>query len=500
MPNARESRGPAPQRSLGLRHYQLYLSLRYLRSRFSALAALLSITFGVAVMLILLGIMGGYSETLRELIRGQESHIIIVGPGPYTITRVARLEVLLHTVPNVRATAPFIETMAMYRTSQFNPCQLRGIQPEKQIEVSNLGECVLRPEELESVLGDLGLLADVTTPPLRSGDPRATEAVDRVLHRPGRKPLGAEEMQRFFQRDFAMDLLERLNPSIVPELEGRAPPALLVGIQLLLDREMLLGQLVTLVTAKAGTGTPNATHFLVAGAFRTGDFELDSKAFTTHVDTLKNMLDLYDPTANSSRWSGVRVLLADLSRLGETTSAIENLLKKSPPYDTLSVHSWEDLRRILLQAVKAEKWVNYFLLVLLLSFASVMVLLMLTLTVIEKTRDIGVLLALGATPGGVTRIFLANGLALSLTGTALGLVSGYVFCLFINPIHDWIFTHTGLRLFDPQIYHMDRIPIAIRVTDIASSVAPPIVFGLLASLVPALWASRRDPIKAIHYA
>jgi lipoprotein-releasing system permease protein len=81
----------------------------------------------------------------------------------------------------------------------------------------------------------------------------------------------------------------------------------------------------------------------------------------------------------------------------------------------------------------------------------------------------------------------------------LGLAGGYVFCLYINPIHDWIYLQTGLRLFPAEIYHMDRIPVAFHLSDLLLSILPAVKFGFIASLIPAIWASRRDPIKAIHY-
>ena len=80
-----------------------------------------------------------------------------------------------------------------------------------------------------------------------------------------------------------------------------------------------------------------------------------------------------------------------------------------------------------------------------------------------------------------------------------GLALGYAFCLNINDIHDWVYNVSGISLFPPDVYDMDRIPIAFQFADALLSVAPALALGFLASLVPALWASRRDPIKAIHY-
>jgi len=481
-------------------YYELHLSLRYLRSRFSSVAALLSVTFGVAVILIVLSIMGGYMLVLRQIIRGQESDII-VGSFPFGVTDVVELEERIRGVENVEATAPFIETLAMYRSGRFNPCQLRGISPAKQVLVSSLGQYVLRPAELDRVLADLeigapagaAVSAGLPPPPRR----QPTRRIDETLFDPAREALRPEEVEHFFDADFGRDLLQKRNPSMIAALAGEVPSPALVGIHMLLDQQVFLGQIITIVTVKPGESEPIEEMLLVAGAFKTGDYEADSQAMYVDVDMLKNLLGLFDPELNSYRYSGVRVKVKDSSRTDETVLKIREALEPDR-FDLLVCRS-EQLKSTLLQAVAIEKFVIYFLLVLLMSFTGCMVLLMLLLTVIEKTRDMGILLALGATPRGVTRIFLLNGLAICLAGTALGLALGYLFSWNINPIHDWIYALTGRELFAARIYHMDRIPIVFQPGDVFLSIGPPIVLGFLSSLVPAIWASRRDPIKAIHY-
>jgi ABC-type lipoprotein release transport system permease subunit len=163
------------------------------------------------------------------------------------------------------------------------------------------------------------------------------------------------------------------------------------------------------------------------------------------------------------------------------------------------IQTWEEQKPILTQAVEREKWIVGFLIFLLDVFIGCVVLLMLVLMVIEKTRDIGILLALGAHPRGVVSIFLVDGLAIVAVGVVLGLVAGYFFVDNINALHDGIHALTGIRLFDPEIYHLDRIPMSVSATQVLASIFPPIIFGFLASLIPAVWASRQDPIKAIHY-
>ncbi len=492
-----------PLKSPAFPYYELHLSLRYLRSRFSSVAALLSVTFGVGVILVVLSIMGGYMDVLRETIRGQESHLMVMGMNPFSVTNLLHLEEVIERVKNVKGTSPFIESLGMYRSGQLNPCQLRGVQPGKEAAVSDIGRYVLRPEELEAVLERLGIgVPERREPDAGSAGKEkelkpAVALVDEILKSARRAPLGPDELERFFDPAFGADLLAKRNPRTLEALEGATLPAVLVGIHFLLERKVILGQAVEVGTIRPETQEPVDERFLIAGAFKTGDFDFDSRAIFVHVDALKNLLDLFDPKTNSYRYEGVRVAVDDLSRLQQTRDDIREALVRDFP--GLRVISWEQLRGNMLTAVLIEKFVIYFLLVLLMSFTGCMVLLMLLLTVIEKTRDMGVLLALGATPGGVVRIFLANGLMIVATGTFLGLAIGYFFCIYINPIHDWIRATTGWTLFPAEIYHMDRIPITFQLGDVLLSIAPPVVLGFLSSLIPAVWASRRDPIKAIHY-
>jgi len=136
------------------------------------------------------------------------------------------------------------------------------------------------------------------------------------------------------------------------------------------------------------------------------------------------------------------------------------------------VKTWEEQRRIFIQAVDQEKWIVGFLVFLLDVFIGFVVLLMLVLLVIEKTRDIGILLALGAKPRGIVWIFLSQGLLVVGLGAILGLAGGYIFIRNINHLHDSIFALTGLRLFDPEIYQMDRIPTTVSASEVILSISP----------------------------
>ena len=481
--------------------YKLLLSLRYFRSRFMAVASLLAITFGVAMLVIVLSVMGGYLNQVRENIRGLESHLQIVSlRKQFGVTDIIDVEELAHSIDNVVATAPFAERGGVYRSLLSpRPCMIKGIHPLKQRKVGKFARYVLRPDELDRILKEFVPIPDPDEEPVKPDVPAATRAVHELIHQPERQDLSADEFDHLFSRQWREDLLRKTDPEILELLgDDELPPsACLVGIQFLLDRQMYLGQIIPVMTLSPENDEPVSLNFLVSGAIRTGDFDEDSGSIYVELGRIKNALGLCDADQGTCHYQGVRVALKDDSRLEESRKELVEALRADFPH--LLVRTWKDQKKNLLKAVRIEKYLVYFLVLILVIFTGTMILLMLLLTVIEKTRDVGVLMSLGATPGGVTTIFFVNGLVISLAGTALGLVLGLAFCARINDIHDFIYDATGWSLFKAEIYHMDRIPIVFDPWDIVLSTLPPVIIGLLGSMIPALWAPRRDPIKAIQY-
>ncbi len=621
--------------------YTLFLSIRYLYRRFSALAALLAVTFGVATLFTVLSVMEGYMVKVREIVRGQESHLTLLGIPALSLTGSDDIQDLLKETSHVVGTAPFIESLAMYRSlNGFNFFQLKGVDPLAEARVGNLEEQLIRPEELDEIL-----------PQNESPRPQRTELEKRLwsVFQQDRKPLRAEEVDDLFSLERRKEVLKKFTPPGFSGERREIPGGLIVGINLLLDREIFLGDELLLIALSPQTGEPIRESFIVVGAFKSGEFETDSRTALVRIERLQAFLNVYDPIARDDRIEGLRIALDDyhhagpvrdeiLSKLAQASAGAKipdflNILKKipagfdkakasllaerlgrelegghlisrgkiegaiqqaarslaatplmdllargvqrayssevvklggerswisefhlisvmvqeveylwdqaflgdpSPPsllpsgealnqaarrmvlisaQDDLrfqaeklisrpfaaQVLTWEEQRPVLIRAVEREKSILLIIVILLMVFIGFIVLLMLMLLVIEKSRDIGVLLSLGAKPGGVVRIFLADGLAIVVLGVILGLIAGYFFTDNINRIHDAILVLTGVRLFAPEIYQLDRIPIAVTVSDVLLCVLPPVMLGFLASLIPAIWAARRDPIKILHY-
>ena len=251
--------------------------------------------FGVAMLLIVQSVMGGYMSQLQENIRGQEAHLRILGSGPLGIKNFTDLEKSIKTVPAVRETAPYIERLAVYRSGvSIKPTILAGIDPVRQAGVSDFASYMLRPEELGLLLDKL-LPAPASSEAEESGArdadlPAAMSYLHSIVSREDRTPLSAGELQRFFGLKWRREILQKHNPLLAAEFP--VPPAgLIVGVQSLLERRVMLGQVLTVITLSPDSGREISERFLVTGAINSGDFQLDSGTLFADVQKVRSLLN-----------------------------------------------------------------------------------------------------------------------------------------------------------------------------------------------------------------
>ena len=119
--------------------------------------------------------------------------------------------------------------------------------------------------------------------------------------------------------------------------------------------------------------------------------------------------------------------------------------------------------------------------------------------VVEKTKDIGILKALGAPSSGVMSIFLGYGMSLGTLGTGAGILLGLVFVRFINETADVVSMVTGHEVFDPTIYYFSEIPTIVSPWMVAGVAAGAITIAVLASVLPAIRAARLHPVEALRF-
>jgi lipoprotein-releasing system permease protein len=153
----------------------------------------------------------------------------------------------------------------------------------------------------------------------------------------------------------------------------------------------------------------------------------------------------------------------------------------------------------LLSAVKLETTILNILLFLIIAVAGFGILATFFMIVVEKTRDIGTLKALGASGGGVMSIFLSYGLLLGTVGSGVGLLGGLLFVDQINEIAALIEKATGQEVFDPTIYYFNEIPTIIEPLTLIWVMLGAVTIATMASVLPALRAARMHPVESLRY-
>src|SRR5262249_48343186 len=182
-----------------------------------------------------------------------------------------------------------------------------------------------------------------------------------------------------------------------------------------------------------------------------------------------------------------------------TAKEVKEALQKMFPSHTYMVQTWEDKQGALLAAISVERGILNVLLFMIVGVAGFGILAIFSMIVVEKTRDIGVLKALGASNRGVMAIFLGYGLLLGVCGPGLGTTLGLTITYNLNGIEQWLTKHTGQQVFDRSIYYFDQIPTFVQPLSVVLVNAGSIVVAVLFSVLPALRAAMLHPVRALRY-
>jgi lipoprotein-releasing system permease protein len=202
-----------------------------------------------------------------------------------------------------------------------------------------------------------------------------------------------------------------------------------------------------------------------------------------------------DVTPKVRSITSIQIKLKDFQHADDVVAR----LKAAFPPGVFTVRTWEQKQGPLLAAVEVESAILNVLLFLIIAVAGFGILAIFFMIVVEKTRDIGILKALGAGSGGVMSIFLSYGLALGIVGSGAGVVMGLLFVRYINTIEDWITWLTGRKVFDETIYYFPEIPTAVSPLMVTWVALGAMTIAVMASVLPARRASRLRPVEALRY-
>ena len=390
--------------------YEWLIAKRYLWSKrrhpfvgIISLISVLGICVGVAALIVVLAVMNGFDEDLKNRIIGLRAHLVIEKDGVFDdygalIRKLAQDKEIL-------GAAPYVEAQALVQRGQWSAGVLvRGVDPRREKGVSDF---------------------------------------DRYVKE------GA--------------------------LTGRAD-GVVIGSEL--AKRAHLGRGSELRVLSQNSDKPSL--YFVEGIFSSGLYDYDANVIFLNLKNAQSLFHLNQAV------SGLSLRLAEASHAAAAKKALQWRL--GYPYH---VRTWMDMNKILFGALKLEKICMFLILALIVFVACLNIAGCLTILVMDKTKDIGVLKALGARPEGLVKIFAMDGLLLGTTGSGVGLGIGTGLCFLLKK-----YSFVDLP---KEIYFVDRLPVKMSPVDTLSIVAVAVVLSFLAAFYPAWVAGRLDPVKALRY-
>jgi lipoprotein-releasing system permease protein len=280
----------------------------------------------------------------------------------------------------------------------------------------------------------------------------------------------------------SMQALQPLSQS-APEETEELPPILL-GNELAQTVGATIGDKVTLISPQ-GEMTPYGvipkwTPFRLAGTFHSGFYQYDSSSGFVRLADAQRLF--HEPDLLSV----ISFKVDNLDRAPQIAREIEQAAGKG-----FQTTNWKQQNIELFKALKLEQYVTFIVIALIVIVAALNILIALTMMVMEKTRDIAVMMSFGVNPAQVRRIFLMQGLLISLVGTAVGLVLGY--------LASWAGGHYHFIRLSAEVYSIDTLPFAPRALDGVIVAAVAIGISVLATLYPSQSAARILPAEALRY-
>lgn len=280
-------------------------------------------------------------------------------------------------------------------------------------------------------------------------------------------------------------MLGKLRQGAVGDLVREGLPGIIIGDELARRLGVVLGSRVNLLTPSGKKGAagyqPDVKPFVVVGTFKTGMFEYDSSLAFVALDVARSVLGLPE-----GYLTGIEITVDDLFRADVIADELAGELG-SPFY----VRHWMEMNANLFAALKLEKVGMFILLAMVVLIGSFSIVTSLVMLVMEKTRDIAIMMSMGATSRMIRNIFMLQGTIIGLVGTLLGYGMGLTL--------GWALRKYRFIKLPENVYTLDHLPIIITVPDVLIVGASAMLLCFLATLYPARQAARLVPAEALRY-
>lgn len=279
---------------------------------------------------------------------------------------------------------------------------------------------------------------------------------------------------------------ENIKSKIISGTFDLSEGQIIVGLALALRLGIRVGDVISVTSAFNIEKTfinfslPQTRKLIVAGIFESDNRDYDVGFAFTSIRTAQKLFGL------GQKYTGVEIRLNNFY----DSEKIKNILEEKIS-NRCVIQTWYDLHKELYDVMLIERWAAYIILCLIIAVATFNIFASLTMTVIEKKRDIGVLRSLGLDEKSIKKIFMTNGLLSGLSGTFIGLFVGLLVC--------YLQINYKIYPLDPMKYIIDALPVQVRITDILAISLMAIILSTIAAYYPAKRAAKSVIIESIKY-
>ncbi len=452
--------------------FELFVATRYLRAKrrqafigIITTISILGVAAGVASLIVALAINNGFRQDLQQRLLGSTSHVSLLRVQSDGIKEWPALLDRLSHEPHVVAAAPAIyEQVLISRGPRARGAVLKGMIPSYERKVSDLLNTV-RIGSAQPLEEDDGSRASSSAGVSSRSGTAASPNSAAVGSQPESARQSPDDLTGVQQRVAAM-------------------PPIILGKDMADELGATVGSVV-LVTSPQGELTPfgmvpKYNRFRVVGIFNSGFYDYDTSWAFTRLSDAQKLFGLGDLI------SVIQFKLDDIYQADAVAKALEQAA--GPGF---MATSWMEQNKALFRALRLERLVTFITIGLIVFVAALNILISLTMMVMEKTKDIAVLVSMGTRRSQIRQLFMAQGVLIGLIGTAIGLVVGYAL--------SWAGAHYHLISLAPEVYSIDYVPFAPRLMDGVIVALVAIGVSFVATTYPSWSAARILPAEALRY-
>jgi lipoprotein-releasing system permease protein len=443
--------------------FELFIASRYLRAKrrqaFIGIItgiSIIGVAAGVASLVVALAINNGFRQDLQQRHLGSTSHISLQRVADDGIRNWPALMDRLSKQPHVVAAAPAIfEQVLISRGPRARGAVLKGMIPKYEREVGDLLNSVKE--------GSAAALEEAASPSARADEASAPTQAKASAPAPD---------------DESPDSLAGVNRRVA------AMPPIVLGKEMADNLGAKVGSTV-MVTSPQGELTPfgtvpKYTRFHVVGIFNSGFFDYDSGWAFARLSDAQRLFGL------GNLISVLEFRVDDIYKADTIARQLEDAAGQG-----FMATNWMEQNKALFHALRLERLVTFITIGLIVFVAALNILISLIMMVMEKTKDIAVLMSMGTRKAQVRNVFIAQGVLIGVIGTAIGLVLGYAISYAGGQYH--------IISLSPEVYSIDYVPFAPRVADGAWVALFTVLVSFVATLYPSWSAARILPAEALRY-